>query len=217
MTGYPVAEGETFQISGVAQAGAIQAVIYEIHERDDMKSDMANGSKSKEYVFINYGNSGGNINISGDTLIQTPQTPAEFPAFPFGKTVPPRTSIDFLGILASDFAPSENTGTDYTTTEYLKLFKDREVLWDEDRKGLLLYAPTGVNVGGRDRVGEGWSFSGNYSDVDMRFPFIPPQALSFVSGDEVLIYLTTGKTGAGQNIATSEHEIGIIELVKRGE
>ena len=82
LLGYPVAEGETFRISGVGQAGAIQFVEYEIHEGEDQKPDLPNGSKAKEYVYLNYGNSGAVINKVGDSLYNTPASPTEFPRFP---------------------------------------------------------------------------------------------------------------------------------------
>jgi hypothetical protein len=94
---------------------------------------------------------------------------------------------------------------------------NREVLFDDDRNGLLLLGPTGVNVGGRDRVAEGQSIIGNYSNVDMRLPLIFPAPLSFTPGDELLVYLTTGKLGAGQNIDIYEQEIAMVQSVKRGE
>jgi len=58
LAGYPVAVGETFKLSGVKQANAIQMVIYEIHDEEDMKAEAANGSRSTEYIFVNYGNTG---------------------------------------------------------------------------------------------------------------------------------------------------------------
>jgi hypothetical protein len=215
--GYPVAEGETFRITGAKQDGAIQLVFYEVYEPGDIKPDDPNGSRSKEYLFVQYGNSGGNINVDGETHIDICQTPPEFPDFPFGKVVPAKHEIELINILASDFAPVENTAVDYTYTQYLKMVFNREVLFDDDRNGLLLLGPTGVNVGGRDRVAEGQSIIGNYSNVDMRLPLIFPAPLSFTPGDELLVYLTTGKLGAGQNIDIYEQEIAMVQSVKRGE
>lgn len=215
--GFPVAEGETFLITGAKQAGAIQLVLYEIYEPGDIKPDDPNGSRAKEYLMVQYGNTGGSINVDGDTLYDICQTPAEFVDFPFGKDVPAKTAIDIIAILASDFSPSENTGTDYTFTKYLKLLYNREVLFDEDRNGILHLSPEGLNVGGRNRVAEGQSLAGNYSSVDMRLPLVFPEPLKFVAGDELLMYLTTGKVGTGQNIATDEQEIALIQKIGRME
>ena len=214
LTGYPVAEGETFSVTGAKQAGAIVLAIYEIYEPGDIKPEDPNGSRAKEYVFVQYGNSGAAINVDGDTLFDVCQTPPEFPDFPFGKTVSPKHSITLLSILGSDFSPSANIATDYTYTKFLKMVYNREVLFDEDRNGLLMLSPTGANIGGRDLVAEGQSLIGNYSNIDMRLPFILPEPLVFSPGDELLLYLTTGKVGTGQDINIAGQEVGLIEAVK---
>ena len=212
--GYPVAEGQKFVISGAKQAGAIQMVLYEIYDPADISSDMPGGSASSEYIFLNYGNTGGNINKTGDTVYNTPQSPAEFPDFPFGKDVPARTEVDLIGILASDFAPGENDGTNYILTQYLKLVRAREVMFDEDRNGLLLRALQTAAPAGVDVVGEGMSVIGNYSDVDARLPLLFPSPITFHPGEELGVYLTTTSGGTGQNIATDEHEICLIQRVR---
>ena len=119
--------------------------------------------------------------------------------------------------MASDFAPLANNGTNDIWTTFLKMFREREVLFDEDRNGLLHLGPSGVNVGGRDRVGEGWSLLGNYSDIDMRMPFTPHGPISFSSGEELLIYLTTDRAGTGQDITVDRQEIAVIQKVIRTE
>ena len=217
MGGYPVAEGERLTITGAKQAGAIVLVLYEIYDPDDIKPDAPNGSRATEYTFIQYGNSGAVINIDGDTLYSTCQSPLEFPDFPYGKVVPAKHNIDIISLLASDFAPLANTGTNYTHTKYLKMIYNREVLFDEDRNGLLLLGPAGVNVGGRDRVAEGQSIIGNYSSVDMRPGLTFPVPLTFLPGDELLIYMTTGKIGTGQDISIAGQEVGLILTVRKAE
>lgn len=217
MSGYPVAVGETFQLTGVAQANAIQMVTYEIHDEEDMKAVMPNGSRALEYIFVNYGNTGAAITAPGSHLFDTTLNPGEFTDFPFGKVVPAKTEIDLVAILASDFAPSENDGSDSQYTQYLKLIADRETLFDEDRNGLLMLGPSGTNVGGRDRIGEGQSLLGNYSDVDFNLPFRFVTPLPFRAGDDLDIYLTTAGAGTYQDIAIADHEIALVLSVKRGE
>lgn len=217
MTGYPVAVGESFLISGVKQAGAIQVVIYERYDEEDMKSEMLNGSKAAEFIFVNYGNAGADITSATSTLYDTSKNPAEFPDFPFGKVVPAKTKIDILSILASDFAPLENDDTDQIWTEYIKMIAERVTLFDEDRNGLLLLGPAGANIGGRNRVGEGQSLIGNYSDIDSRLPLDIPEGLAYAAGDELQVYLTTAIAAAGKTIDIYEGEIAFIEKVSRGE
>jgi len=82
---------------------------YERWEPGDIKSDAPNGSKSKEFFYINYGNCGAAIKAAGDHLYTVSANPAEFPDFPFGRVVPAKYSVDILGILGSPFAPKETT------------------------------------------------------------------------------------------------------------
>lgn len=215
--GYPVAEGETFKITGAAKSGAVQIVIYELHDAGDITPDMENGTESPVYTFINYGNAGAAINVDGDTLLDTCQSPAQFPDFPFGKVVDPKKKITIHGILASDFAPKENDGTNYCITKYLKLIQARKTLFDEDMNGILLYAFNTTTYGDVDYIGEGVSLIGNFSDMDLRPPLIFPKPLVFGPGEELNIYLNTEKAGTGQDIATDEHEVGLIERVEPAE
>ena len=213
--GYPVPTGEKLIITGAKQTGAVQLVIYEIHDEGDMKAEMPNGPAATEYFFINYGNSGANIAKTGDTILNNSVSPAEFPDFPYGKDVPAKTEITLHGILASDFACNDNDGTNYCYTKYLKLIRERVTLFDEDKNGLLLYAPFTTAYGDMDMVGEGQSVIGNYSDVDMRPPLMFPTPLVFTPGEELGVYLTTVGGGTPKNIGTDDQEVGLILTVKR--
>jgi len=217
MDGYPIAVGETFTMSGIKQANAIQMVIYERHEEADMEAEMPNGSKCSEYTFINYGNAGGNITTVTTTEYTTSKNPAEFPDFPFGKVVPAKTKIELISLLASDFAPHDNDGSDQIWTKYINMIADRITLFDEDRNGLLLLGPSGANVGARNRVGEGHSLIGNYSDVDLRLPLSIPGGLVYAAGDELGVYLTTDGAGTPKTIDIYEGEIAFIEKISREE
>ncbi|RLC82193.1 MAG: hypothetical protein DRJ03_19375 [Chloroflexi bacterium] len=215
--GYPVACGQKFKISGAAQSSAIQLVVYEVYDAGDIKRDMQNGTEAREYVFLNYGNCGAAVNKSGDSLYDTPKSPAQFPDFPFGKVVDPKKEVVIHGICASDFAPKENDGTNYCFTKFLKFIRGRKTLFDEDLNGLLMYAPFTASYGDMDMVGEGLSIIGNYSDVDAKAPLFFPSPLVYGPGEELNVYLSTIKGGTGQDIATDEHEIALIETVKVAE
>lgn len=213
--GLPVAEGETLKITGVARSNAKQVLVYEIHDAGDMAPDSENGSKSKTYMFLNYGNCGASINTNGDSLYTTSQSPAEFPAFPFGSVVPAKHEIEILGICASPFAPSENDDTNYIYTQFMKLVKDREVLFDEDRQGIIFDNRQNDLTARLDSIAQGFSLIGNKSEYDLNDPFMFNPPLKFVPGDELAIYVTTVAAGNGQDIATDEHEICLIERVTR--
>lgn len=215
--GYPVAEGETLKITGVKHATnpSRQIVVYEVHEAGDMVAEQENGSRAETYVFLNYGNCGASINTNGDSPYNTSASPAEFPAFPFGAVVPANHEIEVLGILGSPFAPSENDNTNYIYTRYLKLIKDREVLFDEDRNGIL-FENRQLDLTDRvDSVAQGFSLIGNKSERDANDPLMFDPPLKFVAGDELNVYVTTVSSGTGQNITITEHELCFINRVTR--
>jgi len=215
--GFPIAEGETMTIEGMGGANSITVILYEQWDPADIKVDQENGSRSKEYFYLNYGNTGAAINASGDSLFDTAVSPAEFPDFPYGKVVPAKHEISVFGILASPFAPAENDGTNYCYTQYLKLLKDRAVLFDEDRNGILFLARSETADGAQDMKAEGFTLIGNYSEYDNNPPLIFPAPLVFAAGDELNVYVTTVKHGSGQDISTDEQQICLIEKVKRVE
>lgn len=215
--GFPVAEGEKFKITGVARSNAKQILVYEIWDAGDQMPETPNGSRSLTYTFLNYGNCGAAINVNGDSLYTTSASPAEFPAFPFGAVVPAKHEIEILGICASPFAASENDDTNYIYTQFLKLVKDREVLFDEDRQGII-FDNRQLDLTARlDSIAQGCSLIGNKSEYDLNDPFMFDPPLKFVPGDELGIYVTTVAAGTGQNITQEEHEICLIERVTRLE
>jgi len=216
-TGYPVAEGETFIIEGVHQAGSVVQIIYEIHTPDDITPELQNGSRSKSYQFMNYGDTGATVSSATSTLYDNPVNPAEFPAFPFGKVVPAKLKASIHAIFASDVCIFGASTSNYTQTQYLKLIKDRETLFDEDRLGLLLYAPTTPAVANLTLIGEGFSNCHNLSDIDGQEPLIFQPALEYDQGDELNIYLATAIGGTGANLTTDLHQIAIWQTIARSE
>lgn len=216
--GFPIAEGETLTIEGMEKdANSITQIDYEQWDPADIKPDQENGSKSKEYLFLNYANTGAAIETAGDQLYDTPVTPAEFPDFPFGGICPAKHEIEVIGILGSPFAPGENEGTNYTCTKFLKLMKEREVLFDEDRNGLLFWARSAAADGLQDMKAEGFTMIGNLSEYDNNPPLIFPVPLKFVAGDELKVYVTTVIGTAHKDIDIYEQELCLIEKVKRVE
>ncbi|GAI30209.1 unnamed protein product, partial [marine sediment metagenome] len=133
-TGYPVASGEKFLITGAKQDDAIQCVEYEIWEAADITPEMDNGSKSTTFFYVNYGHSGANINVETDVLLDTTSNPKEFPDFPFGNIVPAARNIELHGILATDVLPAA-FAPNYTYTQFLKFMQGKVFLFDEDRQG----------------------------------------------------------------------------------
>jgi len=215
MDGYPVAEGQTFRVKPFTSGKKLNNVIiiYEKYDAGDIRKDMPNGSEASEYVFINYGQSSIGLTSSKDYEIDVVKTSAEFPDFPISDAVPSKHEIEILGVLGSESIDYDDVD-DYTYTKYLKFFKGRKVLFDDDRKGLPFYHPTFSGITTGIYFGRGFSVVGNYSAKDRREPFLPPVPLKFVAGDELKVYITTGQATNTGFIDMVYTEIGFIERVK---
>ena len=214
---YPIAAGQKLTCSVLDGIGSIQ-VLYDIYDAGDIRADMPNGTESKSFSFIQYMRESAVLTASGDMLLDTTITPAEFPDFPAGKPVPPNMRIKLHGIHASPVADFTSTDNGFYTT-FLKLIKEREVLLDEDRNGIPFLgnaAATGaadykkaeslVGCGGEVAVP-----TGDYKHDDPYW-FDPP--LEFVSGEELLVYLTWVKIGTHTQAANLPAVDLILECIK---
>jgi hypothetical protein len=217
--GYPVAEGQSFKIKPSDDSKKLGAavIIYERYEAGDISKEDENGSESGTYLIVNYGRPLLNVVEGGDYLCNTFTGAIEFPAFPFGADVPAKTEIEIYGILGTEVMDYD-AADDYTRTKYLKMIRGREVLFDEDRNGLVHYGDMRGKSGAGTYYGRGFSVIGEHSEVNAREPFMLPKPLTFGSGEELNIYLTAerGSAGAG-SINASNLELGIIMKVKRTE
>jgi hypothetical protein len=96
---------------------------------------------------MNYGHTGDAIAAAGTYLYDTSSSPDEFPAFPFGKTVPAKLNAKIHAMFASDVTIIGDATTKYVKTAYIKMVKDRETLFDEDRNGIPFFsAPVGTTA-----------------------------------------------------------------------
>lgn len=212
--GYPVAEGESFIISGAEGAADIKSIVYDILEPADIKNTDPNGSKAQEYFMISYGDTGAAISTAGDQELDNPLCPAEFPAFPFSKEVPSRFEILVHGITGSEVAVVNATPALAIYTRYLKLIKDREVLFDEDRNGIL-FDSSRVTLTAGTYIASGHSLIGAMNEIDPRPPLLFPEPLLFDQGDELNAYITTVEPVDASTITALQHVIGFIETVRR--
>jgi len=199
LPGYPVAEGETFKVvPHTAGATVIGAIQYEVHDAGDMTPEMPSGSQSKEYTFLNYGTNGATIAIDATGTLETTRNPTEYPAFPFGDIVPAKTQIDIHGFLVMTWKDSQgNVNPNYA---YLKLLKERKVLFDEDRRGIYIREGMGMLSWGPCRQ----------TNLDLE---LFPLPLTFGPGDELLVQITAGDT----EIATNDIYLAAIQTVRRLE
>jgi len=180
MVGYPVAEGQTFEVRPhTAGATVIGTITYEIHDAGDMTSDMPNGSTSNEFVFLNYGTNTTQIETTSTGTLDKTRNPSEYPAFPFGEDVPANYTMEILGFLLMVWKDAlGNLNPNYA---YLKLIKDRNVLFDDDRNGICVREGMGFLTWGPCRQ----------TNVDI---VLFPESLIFESGDELIVQMTSGGT-----------------------
>jgi len=214
MRGYPVAEGQTFRVKPYTSGKKLNDVIiiYEKYDAGDIKATDDNGSESKRYVFVNYGRVSSSLTSSGDYEVDICKTTEEFPDFPFGESVPSKTTIEILGILGSEVINYSDANT-YTYTKFLKMFKGRTCLFDKDKNGLPFYATVFSGISAGTHYARGLSIIGNYTEKDRRPPFIPPIPLSFKEGEEVKVYITVGQGTDTGSISAEYAEIAFIERV----
>lgn len=194
----PLAKGQTLKITGVNQATSKCAVLYDVYDPDDVKETEPNGTKSGEYDFLSYGSYSTTL-IDGDNQLVTQQSSPQYPAFPWGKAVPAKTQMSLRGIAFNDYAESDATGRQITT--FLKIVRNRETLFDEDRNGLPYRGliPTASGTA----IGTGESVAGNQSDVDFKdFLKIDPP-LVFKEGEDLDVYETTSVLSGAGTIANT--------------
>ncbi|MBA7545421.1 hypothetical protein ES705_37789 [subsurface metagenome] len=170
-----MAEGETFEIKPhTAGADIVGAIVYEIHEAGDITSEMPQGSKSPEYMFINYGTNTDALVAETYGALDKSRNPSEYPSFPFGEVVPAGHEIDIHGILIATWGGYEDDTAE--TMRFLKLIRDREVLFNEDRRGIYVTQGMGPLTWGPIRK----------TNCDVK---LFPEKLTFGAGDELNISL----------------------------
>lgn len=196
--GYPIAEGETFEIRGPSPCTYLGASIhYEVHDAEDIKAEMDCGSKAPSYMFLNYGTNAAEIAVDTYGPLDKTRNPSEYPSFPFGEVVPAGHEIDIYGILLMDWAGLvDNTAAEM---RYLRMTKDRKVLFDDNRLGI--YSTQGVS----------WFTWGpcRQTQTDIK---LFPEPITFKAGDELNVELSCGAATA---ITAEDVMIAFIEKVRR--
>lgn len=212
-TGYPVAEGETFKLEGIHQAGSIVSIIYDLYDAGDITNAMENGSISEEFFFVNYGTTGAAIVAAGSATLDTTINPAEFNAFPFGADVPAKTELMLFAIAASEHGTGAAGPTDNLGTEYLKFIRDRTVLFDEDKNGLPMRRDAAALTA--DAIAGGQSIIGNHSDTDPRPPYMLPEPMIFTAGEELNALLTYGGLTGTPSLGVDQQEVALVFKQRR--
>lgn len=213
----PVAEGQTFTVSRYAEAGNV-IVIYDRYDAGDIKATDPNGSESTEFTFLQYAKVGTAPTATGLAQIDSALTPAEFPDFPCGAVVPAGHEIELIGIVGCPFVDGAGGPISFAT-RYLKLVKDREVLFDEDRNG--------IPFDGQDAAAVALAYESNFSligpcteillntnAITNGDPLLFDPRIVFQSGEELLAYLDVVKTGAHTWTDNADDQAFILNVKK---
>jgi len=213
--GYPIAEGQTFELSASNGSAITATVLYDEYDAGDITPSMENGTESDTLVYLSFGRTGNVINTAGEHLLDVSNNPSEFPAFPFGADVPAKTEIDVLGMLASDRGADDGTSVDnYIVTKYYKLMRGREILFDPDRNGIVASGRKAYSAGGFI-IGDNFGLLGEYSHTDQRLPLLFPEGFTFTSGEELLVYMVTEVASTPGQFELNEQEVGFILRLRK--
>ena len=212
----PVAEGQTFTIERSGDTGDV-IIVYDIFDAGDITAVMENGTDAKEYTFIQYMTASVVLKAALDYELSVSLSPAEFPDFPCGAVVNAKHTIDILGI--AGMPVSTGDATNYTKTQYLKLVKDRETLFDEDRNGIPFMA-VGETTAATTRkidvslIGDCVSIATGLSNPSYGLPLLFDPPLHFDSGEELKVYLTCAIDAGAVEIPVADVRVAMIMHVK---
>ena len=200
----PVAEGQTFTYN-ISAGNAHVCTYYDVYDAGDIRADMPNGSESKEYTFVQYLNAGTYPTASGDVLLNVSLSPSEFLDFPCGEVVPPRHKIDVLGLVGSPVG-DDTDSANYIVTDFCKLVKEREVLFDQRRRGFLFTGLRGTDNGTRwnntfSPIGpcvpvQTVLYDQNDPQPSYQDPLIFEEPIHMLSGEQLNIYITVRLVGS---------------------
>lgn len=208
----PVAEGQTFTITRSGNTGDV-TVVYDIYDAGDIRKDMPNGTDANEFTFMQYMTASAALEAVGDHLLDVSLSPAEFPDFPCGRAVPPKHTIELLAIVGTPVSKGD-AAAGHTTSQYLKLIKDRETLFDEDRNGIPFIAAenttgTAIYKTEMSLIGDCVQVGADLSDPGLGEPLLLDPPLKFVSGEELQVYLTCSYVASG-TIAVAEVRVAAV-------
>lgn len=211
----PIAEGQVLSVSRYAEAGNV-VLVYDRYDAGDVKATDPNGSEGKEYAFLQYAEIGTTPTAAGDVLIDTSLTPSEFPNFPCAAVVPANHNIELIGVAGSAFVAGA-AGPVSFAAKYLKLLRDREVLFDPERLGLPFdgqnaAATALAYVANYSLIGPGTEILVNTNAITPGDPLMFTPAILFTAGQELNAFLTVAKDGAATWTAHADDECFILRV-----
>jgi len=214
-TGYPVAEGQELTVELIGGIGCV-SILYDLYDAGDIVSDAENGTASDTLLYVSYGSVGDStVQSAGEYALTYCYLPPEFPDFPFGAPVPGGCEIELLGICFSTRVRADGNSAQNTTyTKYLKLIRNREVLFSETKEGLVCfdnYAGDASSLW----IGGGLCRYGDYTTKSTRLPFILDEPMVFGAGDELQIFWVTGATDTPGQLNREHLVISCILRMRR--
>jgi hypothetical protein len=214
----PVAEGQTLSVVRYAEAGNV-VVVYDRYDAGDCKETDPNGTEAREYTFVQYANVGTAPTASGDCLIDTSLTPAEFPNFPCAAVVPAKHNIEMLGIVGSAIYAYVSTPGTWQST-FLKMLRNREVLFDVDRNGIPFKGLAGTTAGvvyqaDGSIIGPATEVLVNTNIVTPGEPLMFDTPLLFTEGMELNVYLSVVYTGTLAWAANGDDEAFLLRVKRQ--
>ena len=215
---YPVAEGEAFIVRTTNNVDFIK-VIYDVYEAADVKPDEPNGSQSNELFYLLYLTNATDWDDPNKEFytLDAMLNPEEFPNFPI-ESVPSKATIELHGIFGVPLATSKGDGSNTLGTSFTKrvrLYYQRKVLFDPDRRGFLFKGNEGYSETGTKQTYD-------YSEIVNELPFVEDhqrkmkffdEPLVFESGEELLVQVGT-KIDADAPIQAGKITVGLILKIK---
>ena len=206
--GYPIQSGSKFTVKNTHIANI--CIVYDIYDAGDIHNTMENGKDSKELTFLMYGQPAANVNTATDTQITKKNNPSEFCDFPFRGGVATKRKIDLYGVVYSSRGADDGiTAANYIRTNYIKLMKGRDVLFDSMRQGLFAAGRT-VQTNNTFEAENGFDVGGENTDLYQKDALIFDQPIRFANGEELDTYWTTVVGTPAGTFLASELEIAYI-------
>jgi hypothetical protein len=185
---FPVPEGYELNITLPSNADFIK-VTYDVYDAGDVHPDAPNGAESKELTYLAYFTNAKEWTTGDYYTIDKILNPVEYPDFPVNP-VPSKATIEIFGFFGIPLAVSVGNGTtslgiSYTTR--VRLYYQRKVLFDPDRKGWLFLGKSDYSVTETTK-------SYDYTEVANELPFVESTDAKMKIFDEPL------KFGAGEEL-----------------
>ena len=186
--GIPVGPGESLTLHTYAETQAL-GVLYDRGTPDQFKPTDPNGSKSKIRTRIMYGVHDTAMTAAAWAHINSSLSPAELSGFPFNENCPDGREIHVLGYCGCPVTEGDGAATDGNTDSARAQLNGK---WQHssDGAGFRYYAAAITAAATNYDITQ--SLCGPYTSDDPDVPYILPQPIIAVPGDELRyeVYVT---------------------------